>query len=160
MIVLWLKPILIVHFDTCRVWDSKFVKNLNKIAYFGSGKFFNLWILGFFPITLSIFSHLFNSQWRSGCVLDFHSNVLSSIPSIKIFFKTFLRVDSLSEAMDCSTHLVVRLKPLFRKISWPRGCVLDSQPNVLSSIPAIDLFFKKNCQREQSFKSFGVLLFP
>ena len=87
LIVLWLKPNLIVHFDTFRIWDYKFVQYLNWNAYFGSGKFFNIRIFGLFPITLSIFSHLFNSQWRSGCVLDFHSNILSSIPSIIIFFK-------------------------------------------------------------------------
>ena len=80
-------------------------------------------IFGLFPITLSSFSHLFNSQWRSGCVLDFHSNVLSSIPSIITFLKNFVSVHSLLKALEYCFPLVVRLKPLFRKISWPRGCV-------------------------------------
>ena len=85
LIVLWLKPNLTVHSDTYRIYDSKFVHNLNWNAYFGSGKLFNIGIFGLFPITLYIFSHLFNSQWRIGC--DFYSNVLSSIPSIKTILK-------------------------------------------------------------------------
>ena len=155
--MLWLKPKLIVHFDTYRIYDSKFVHYLNTNDYFGSSKTFNMRILGLFPITLSFFSQFFNSQWHSGCcVLDFHSNVLSSIPAIIIFLKTL---------SACTVILNLGLFGLFPitlyifshlfNSQWRSVCELVFHYNVLSSIPSIIIFLAL-CQRAESFESTGL----
>ena len=49
---------------------------------------------------------------------------MSRVRFLQSFFKkNVVSVDSLSKALDYFFPLVVRLKPLFRKILWPQDCV-------------------------------------